>query len=76
MVVSVIGVQAVDFQGKEGNTIKGSNVFYTYARNGVSGLAADRAFLSESRFPVIPSPGDSIDLSYNRYGKIESFDIL
>lgn len=75
MLYKVVGVSPVNFTGRDGRQVIGHNIYVTYERNNTQGLVAERIFLG-SRLEVVPNVGDEIRLYYNRYGSVESFDIL
>lgn len=75
MSCKVIGVAPVNFTGQDGRQVVGHNIYVTYERNNTQGLVAERIFLG-SRVEVVPDVGDEIRLYYNRYGRVESIDIL
>ena len=68
----VIGIQHRKYTNKQGREVEGYNLFATREEEGVDGLACVREWVSvdvmeESGVSV----GDSVELSYNRYGRIE-----
>lgn len=75
MIIEVVGFKKVDFVAQDsGNQIKGFNIFYTAAdQDNVNGLEAGKIFLSAEkakRFEI--TIGESYQVDYNRYGKIDS----
>lgn len=78
MIVNLCGVRDLDFQTKDGDTIKGIKIFFSYSEDGVSGHATDSKFISSSlckelgvTFKVLEEyVGQVIDLSVNLKGKI------
>lgn len=78
MVVNLCGVRDLDFQTKEGDTIKGIKIFFSYEEDGVSGHATDSKFISSSlcdrlglSFKVLADYiGQVIDIDVNLSGKI------
>lgn len=48
MNVNLCGVRDLDFQTKDGDTIKGIKIFFSYEEDGVSGFATDSKFISSS----------------------------
>lgn len=78
MIVNVIGIRRnFNFQTKDGQTISGSSIYVTHEVNGVEGLFAERFFLSNNKFNtnglVVPC---TLDLQFNRYGKIDGYSIV
>lgn len=74
----VIGIRSVDIPPRDGQPAnKGRSIYFKYDDDNVDGMAADRIFLSDSRFSSLYiSVGDIIDIRYNRYGKVQSVDVV
>ena len=74
--MKVIGYRDVSFQAKDGNHVEGVSLYLSYplGKHG-EGEACEKVFLSRrvlehsSYSPVI---GDSVDFTYNKYGKVVS----
>ncbi len=65
MVVRIIGLKDVDFTNKEGERIKGTNLFYTYEPFDdatVVGRLADKVFIRDSS--KVEFPRIDIDTDY------------
>lgn len=71
---SIVGVQMKSFTTKDGKTVTGYNVWYTYERSGVDGVVTDRVFVSDrvcNRSNFTPHVGDVVrDFAYNRFGTL------
>lgn len=72
----VIGIQHRKYVNKSGRQVEGYNLFLTYEDKNVDGMACLREWLSpdvleDSGVAV----GDSCELGYNRYGRVESIRI-
>lgn len=71
---TIVGTQMNSFTTKDGKTITGYNVWYTYERTGVDGLVTDRVFISDrvcNRSNFTPHVGDVVrDFAYTRYGSL------
>lgn len=80
MKYQVVGIQMVDFKPKDGNQITGTKlhcVVDTQQSKDFEGRKVETLFLSQFRFPSVKvHPGDFIEVGFNRYGKVEFFDIL
>jgi len=78
MRVKVIGISKVDFKPKDSdNSIKGTNLFISQEREGVQGVFAEKQFIREAvQIPAGLKVGTIIDLSYNRYGKVDSINLV
>lgn len=76
MLVDIFGVQLVDFSNQNGEVIKGTNLFVGYPYTHVVGVKTDKFFIKQSIDCSKIKPGDSVDLSFNRYGKVDSLNIV
>lgn len=76
--MQVVGFKASSFKAPDtGAQISGYNLFLEEARDGVTGVAVERAFLSDRKLHgYVPRVGDQLDLIYNRFGKVESLRIV
>lgn len=77
---TIVGVQLKSFTTKDGNTITGYNVWYTYERTGVDGLVTDRVFISDrvcNRSNFTPHVGDVVRcFAYTRFGSLYQVDMF
>lgn len=76
MVCDVLGVQFVDFSAPSGDIIKGTNLFVCYPHSHVVGVKTDKFFIKQSIDCSGIKSGDTIDISFNRYGKVDSLEIV
>lgn len=80
MKYEVVGVQIVDFKPKDGNQITGTKLHCLtdpQQTKDFEGRKVETLFLSQYKFSSVKvHPGDCIDVGFNRYGKVEFFDIL
>lgn len=72
MLVTVVGVKRnVSFDTKEGVNISGTNIYVEHLENGVEGYMAEKYFLNHATFDSSAvQVGDTLNLEFNRYGKI------
>lgn len=77
--MEVIGIKDVNFKAKDGGTVQGVKLFVTDDSVTVNaGVACDSLFLSVTlleRNDLRPGDiqlGDHLNISYNKYGKIQS----
>lgn len=76
--VNLCGVQPLDFDTKDGDTIKGIKLHITYQDENVMGYACDTKFLTDSACKncgitvdkLEPMIGQVVDLELNPKGKI------
>ena len=74
MNIKVIGLQNLDFVTKDGNHIKGINVYAMFPDKKIQGFRCEKFYISQEI--VLPKGGiqvnDTIDLVFDFKGKIES----
>lgn len=68
----VIGIQNVDFKTPEGTRICGSKLFLTYPKDNVEGLACESCFVKDSISLAGIEVGDTVELMYNKFGKVQA----
>lgn len=67
----VIGIQHRKYTNKQGREVEGYNLFVTYEEKEVNGLACMREWVATDVMEDSGvSVGNSVDLNYNRYGRI------
>ena len=82
--MKVVGFQKSAFPAKDrvtkqetGETISGYFLFLSEPRDGVTGVATERVFISLNKIGTyVPQLNDNVRLYYNRYGKVDSIDLL
>lgn len=76
--MQVVGFKASSFKVPDtGAQISGYNLYLTEERDGVTGVAVERAFLSDRKLAgYVPQVGDELHLNYNRFGKIDSMQLV
>ena len=68
----IVGIAKVDFTADDGKHIKGTTLYYTYAREHVTGSAAEKAFCGEKcLIDSNVAVGVTVDFTYNKYGKVQ-----
>lgn len=71
----IIGIQPVNFQTKEGETVTGKTIFTSepiLPKNGI-GEKGEKFFLSSAKLALLDfdlQVGDMITILYNKYGKV------
>ena len=79
--VRVIGVVYTNFTARDGTTIEGQTLHTTEpisAERGI-GESGDRFFLSKAKLSTldfVPAPGQSVEVFYNRFGKVASLKLV
>ena len=72
MQVKLVGVQPVNFTNPSGEMIKGTNVFCAFRDENVEGLRTEKFFLKEGIKMPDCKINDTVELSFNMKGKVES----
>lgn len=74
--MKVIGMRRVDFSAQDGNRITGYSLYCTFPiGKGGTGEGCDKIFLSDNKIAqsnYLPQVGDEINVSYNRFGKVDA----
>lgn len=71
MIYEVIGYRNSSFKSADGNTITGVTLYLTCGDNNVTGVIAERVFVSMNKLNgYVPKLDDVIDVEYNKYGKV------
>lgn len=76
MVITVIGLQNLDFVTSQGTSIKGVNVFAKFSDENIQGFRTEKFFIAQDI--ALPKGGiqidDTLDLIFNYKGKIEKIN--
>lgn len=80
----VIGVQLRKYTNKQGRAVEGYNLYVTYPRDGVTGLACEGAWCAPASINAaseivggIPQlVGQEVTLLYNRWGSVEAVQLV
>ena len=79
MLAKVLGIQKVSYVSKQNKQVEGTSLHVCYPDDNVEGMAVDKIYISKStninNLPLVKLNAE-IDLRYNKYGKIESIEIL
>ena len=73
MQATLVGIKTMDFKPKDGDQIKGTQLFITFPEEGTKGLVAEKLFFrhdAEVQPPEGIKPGDFLDVTYGRKNKI------
>lgn len=74
--MEVVGFKKVDFEAPDHTQISGFKVHCTLEDDNVTGVACESFFISEKKANGWrPNVGDEIELSYNKYGKIDRVEV-
>lgn len=75
--MKIVGYRKSDFTAKDGNQVKGFNVFLeTPITSGGEGVQTEKIYLSEGKLAKMGVDlneifGKEVTLAYNRWGKVE-----
>ena len=71
------GIKQLDFTTKEGERVKGTQVFVSYPSDGVVGEIVDKIFLREGfTLPPELAPGKVIDIYCDTKGHVEHIQVV
>lgn len=71
--MKIIGFAENSFTAKDGTLVNGMNIYCSYESDRISGVGCERIYVPMSRLEkggYYPSLGDSIEVMYNKYGKV------
>lgn len=75
--MKVIGMRKFEYTSKKtGNTFPAANLYVTEERNNVVGLSCFDIFVRAELVPPELTVGDEVRCSYNRFGRVESIDLV
>lgn len=75
--MKVLGYSRKHLNFDDGRSCDGYFLFLSEERRDTVGVATERVFLSDQKGNGYePSLGDDIKIFYNRYGKVDSIDIM
>lgn len=71
---NVIGYRKVDFKDGHGNNVQGYTLYLSRpaSSSSTTGLEAQKMFISCQYVDYIPKENEMVNISFNRYGKVES----
>jgi len=73
MQAKLIGVMSVNFSNANGEQIQGNSIFLAFKDENVQGLRTEKFFLKDSiALPEQVKINDTLEISFNHKGKIES----
>lgn len=78
-IIEVVGLREVDFTDDRNRQVKGTSVYYVIQADGVTGKMSGKLFVSADRraaMKFFPQPGDTVAVSYDRYGKASEFKLV
>lgn len=73
MKVKLVGVRKLDFNTDDGKNMKGTQLFFTYADDGITGMATDKKFIQRDEvFQINPFDfiNKDIDIEFGRKDKV------
>ncbi|MDD4391071.1 MAG: hypothetical protein PHW03_09825 [Eubacteriales bacterium] len=79
MEFEVIGNRVLDFEGKDGSSVSGMQLFLAYSDDEISGRGCMKMFIPErklSQFALPFEPGDRIRVNFDMRGKVHSIEPL
>ena len=70
MIAQFIGIQHINFQNDNNETIAGDNAFFIFKTEDVQGMCAKK-WLKEGVLPKDLKVNDKVEISFNFKGKVE-----
>lgn len=75
MEFTVIGIEKVDYDNKQGRHVSGFRVHMTFEKKNCDGLAVETVFLNDEMGGAL-SVGNTIELYYNKFGRPASISVI
>ena len=73
MKMQIFGIQKIQFTDNSGKEVKGTNIFCGFPEENTEGYRTEKFFLREGiALPKDTKINDTIDISFNMKGKVES----
>jgi len=73
MLATLQGYRALDFTTEDSKRIRGTQLFISFDEDNVVGQATDKLFVKpEVELPTQMQQGDSLEIYFDRKGKVES----
>lgn len=76
MLVQILGKQILDFTTRDGQLIKGTNLYVAYQQEDIVGLKSDKFFVRDGI--IIPKElkiNDKAEVYFDHRGKVEGIDL-
>lgn len=76
MLVQILGKQTLDFTTRDGQLIKGTNLYVAYQQEDIVGLKSDKFFVRDGI--IIPKElkiNDKAEVYFDHRGKVEGIDL-
>lgn len=75
MVYKVLGIEAVEYENKQGKIVKGERLHLGYDKHGVDGMAVEVLFVSD-KIDYDVTIGDNVRVYFNKYGSVAQVEAL
>ena len=75
-VMTVIGIKRVDFVADDNSRIQGYRIYLIYENDKIQGQGCTSEFLSDQKYTDPLAVGDRVIVRYNKYGKVDSIDLV
>lgn len=73
-VYTCIGIRNVNFKGTDGNQVSGMNLWLSYTDDNIEGVGVEKVFIPSARvskLSFLPMLGNTCELFFNKYGKVQ-----
>lgn len=73
----VVGIEHREYDNKAGKHVTGYNLYVTYNKVGVEGIACMSEWVRPEIVDASPfAVGDKVNIFYNRYGRVEAISVV
>lgn len=78
MRICIRGIRELDFKTDDGDEVKGTQIFYSYPSDGVTGEKTDKLFVRKGSFQLPPelAPGKHLDIFCDTKGHVEYIQVV
>lgn len=77
MSVKIVGYKKKSFTTPDNTQISGYDLHVIGTEKGVTGNYVERIFASDNKLAgYVPALDDEVEIRYNRYGKIDTLEVL
>ena len=76
---TIVGLRKRKFTDNNNRPVEGTNVYLTFEDRNIEGKGTDKVFLYTDKIKSLardPEVGDTLFISYNRYGKVDEVELL
>lgn len=72
----IVGIEKVNYTAKDGHVVNGTRLYLTYEDKNIDGYGTDSIYCGD-KIPLMGlAVGDTIEVHYNKYGKVSKVEIM